>query len=144
VRLRRGRGGDGAPEQGGEPGLVCPSCHRRFDPSERFCPSCGLPLAHPAALEGSGEGAVSELHRQARKVKPQYAEGRLVRVTGAQNQPEGELVRELLLEAGVPSMLSPSLGLGADLMAGAPCDVMVPESGLEIAREALLQSRPQP
>jgi hypothetical protein len=140
VKLRRSRSAarDRA-KAGDESGLICPRCRRQFAEAERFCPTCGLPLARPAALEGRGEEAVSELHRQARKVKPQYAEGKLVRVTGAQNQPEGELVRELLLEAGVPSMLSPILGLGADLMAGAPCDVMVPEGGLEAGREALLQ-----
>ena len=145
MRLRRHRGAEGRAGTEGAAGLVCPRCRRHFDEAERFCPACGLPLARPAALEGAGEEPVSELHRQARKVKPQYAEGKLVRVAGAQNQPEGELLRELLLEAGVPSMLSRSMGLGADLMYGAPCDVMVPEGGLQAAREALLQrDRPEP
>ncbi|MDE3069517.1 MAG: hypothetical protein KGJ43_02185 [Acidobacteriota bacterium] len=122
--------------------LRCPGCGRRFEPSARLCPDCGLPLALQAALEGRAE-EVSEARRQARLVKPQYAEGELVKVAVARNMPEGELLRELLLEAGVPCLLQRTCGLAADLMAGAPCDVMVPRGGLQVAREALLQEEGQ-
>jgi hypothetical protein len=95
-----------------------------------------VPLVYPAALEGGGEQPVSELHRQARKIKPGYTGGKLVRVAGAQSQSEAELIQGLLLEAGVPSLLQRAT-VGVVYMAG-PCDVMVPEAGLQAAREALL------
>ena len=119
--------------------LTCPSCRRAFAADERFCADCEVPLVYPAALEGATGTPVSELRRQARKVKPAYTGGRLVRVVGARTQPEGELIQGLLLEAGVPSLLQRSSGVGVRYMPG-PCDVMVPEAGLQVAREVLLQS----
>jgi hypothetical protein len=101
-----------------------------------------VPLVYAAALQGEPEPPVSELHRQARKVKPSYTDGELVRVAGAQNQPEAELIQGLLLEEGVPSLLRRSAG--ADLpefMAGGRWDVLVPEAGAQTAREVLLQER---
>ena len=53
---------------------------------------------------------VSAAHARARKIKPQYSEGDLVRVAGARNQAEAELIQGLLLEEGVPSMLRRSRG----------------------------------
>lgn len=121
--------------------LVCPSCGRAGSEDERFCPTCGVPLAYAAALEGRTEEPASELRRDARRVKPAYTGGELVRVTGAQNPAEGELIRGLLLDAGVPSVLR-STGVGLPYMPG-PCEVMVPEAGLQAAREALrVRERP--
>ena len=47
----------------------------------------------------------------------------------------------LLLEEGVPSTLRRAAGFDVpDMLAAGPRDVLVPESGLEVAREVLLQS----
>ena len=119
--------------------LVCPSCGTGYGPSERFCASCKLPLTYSDA-EVAGDPA-SELHRRARKVKPQLAEGRLVRVAGARNQAEAEFIQSLLLEEGVPSVLRRSAGFDVpDFLAAGPRDIVVPESGATTAREVLLEA----
>ncbi len=116
--------------------LRCPSCGRVQSADERFCPACGTPLV----LEGE-VAAVDERHRRARKIKPQLAEGPLVRVAGARNQAEGEFIQGLLLEEGVPSLLRRSAGFDVpDFLAAGPRDVMVPQSGLIAAREVLLEA----
>ncbi len=98
-----------------------------------------MPLVH-AGLEG-GEHPASERQRRARKVKPQYSEGALVRVTGARNQAEAEFIQGLLLEEGVPSMHRRAAGFDVpDFLAAGPRDIMVPASGHVTAREVLLQS----
>ena len=105
--------------------------------SERFCPSCGVPLV----ISTEDAGPVSERHERARKIKPQLAEGQLIRVIGASNQAEGEFIQGLLLEEGVPSMLRRSAGFDVpDFLAAGPRDVLVPESGVSAAREILLQA----
>ena len=43
--------------------------------------------------------------QRARKIKPQYAQGALVRVAWARNQAEAELIEGMLLEEGIPSLL---------------------------------------
>ena len=117
--------------------LVCPGCGSRFAAEERFCPACALPLVHDADVELE----TSESHRRARKIKPQLAEGELVRVTGARNQAEAEFIQGLLLEEGVPSMLRRSAGFDVpDFLAAGPRDVLVPASGVDTAREVLLQA----
>lgn len=119
---------------GGE--LLCPSCGSEHAAPERFCRTCGLPLV----LAGAEPAA--DLRRQrARKVKPQLAEGPLVRVAGARNQAEAEFIQGLLLEEGVPSLLRRSAGFDVpDFLAAGPRDVLVPQSGLGAAREVLLQA----
>jgi hypothetical protein len=120
--------------------LVCPGCGSRFAGAERFCPHCSLPLT----LEGRGPDdsePVSAAHARARKIKPQLAEGELVRVAGAHNQAEGEFIQGLLLEEGVPSLLRRSAGFDVpDFLAAGPRDVMVPVSGAATAREVLLEA----
>ena len=117
--------------------LVCPSCSLTHPASERFCPSCGVPLV----MRSEDREHVSERHERARKIKPQLAEGKLVRVAGARNQAEGEFIQGLLLEEGVPSMLRRSAGFDVpDFLAAGPRDVLVPESGFPAAREILLQA----
>lgn len=84
---------------------------------------------------------VTDRHERARKVKPQYTEGELVRVTGARQQAEAEFIQGLLLEEGVPSLLQRTRGFDVpDMLAAGPRDVMVPASGAAAAREVLLQS----
>ena len=123
----------------GSEALECPTCAEAFSPDERFCPTCGTPLVH-----GGGEAAsdpITERQERARKIKPQFAEGKLVHVVGARNQAEGEFIRALLLEEGVPSLLRRSAGFDVpDFLAAGPRDVLVPESGEVTAREILLQA----
>ncbi len=119
--------------------LVCPRCAATYPLSERFCPACGMPLVYAGGL--GVDQPVTEQHERARKVKPQYAEGELVRVVMARNLAEAEFIQGLLLEEGVPSLLRRTRGFDVpDFLAAGPRDVMVPESGAEVAREVLLQS----
>jgi len=119
--------------------LVCPRCGTTHGLDERFCPSCGMPLVYAGAT--GADQPVTERHARARKIKPQYAEGPLVRVAGARHQAEAEFIQGLLLEEGVPSMLRRSAGFDVpDFLAGGPRDVMVPISGAQTAREVLLQA----
>src|SRR3954465_8646733 len=84
---------------------------------------------------------ITERHERARKVKPQYTEGDLVRVAGARNQAEAEMIQGLLLEEGVPSLLRRTRGFDVPAMpAAGPRDVMVPLSGAPAAREVLLEA----
>jgi zinc ribbon protein len=119
--------------------LVCPGCGMEHPAAERFCTQCGMPLTY--AARGDVDLPVSAAHARARKIKPQYSEGDLVRVAGARNQAEAELIQGLLLEEGVPSMLRRSRGFDVpDMLAAGPRDVMVPASGAGPAREVLLQA----
>jgi hypothetical protein len=121
---------------GGAQPLICPACGRPGDSAERFCADCGVPLT----FAGGGEAVVSDLHARARKIRPQYTEGDLVRVARAAHQAEAELIQGVLLEEGVPSMLKRSGGFDVpDMLAAGPRDVFVPASGAAAAREALLQ-----
>ena len=115
--------------------LVCPSCATGHEDGERFCARCGVPLveAEPEALPPA-----SELQERARKIRPQYAEGPLVKVVGARNQSEGELLQGMLLEEGVPSLMRRSGGFDVpDFLASGPRDILVPSSGATAAREIL-------
>jgi hypothetical protein len=81
----------------------------------------------------------SEARVRARKIKPEFARGELVRVAAGRNQAEAELIQNMLLEEGVPSMLRRSAGFDVpDMLAAGPRDVLVPESGAEAARDTLL------
>src|SRR5919198_5236776 len=119
--------------------LVCPRCATPHPLEERFCTRCGMPLTYAGRTDP--EAPVSAAHARARKIKPQYSEGELVRVAGARNQAEAELIQGLLLEEGVPSMLRRTRGFDVpDMLAAGPRDVMVPASGVAPAREVLLQA----
>jgi hypothetical protein len=119
--------------------LVCPRCGTTHGLDERFCPSCGMPLVYAGAT--GADQPVTERHAKARKIKPQYAEGPLVRVAGARHQAEAEFIQGLLLEEGVPSMLRRTRGFDVpDMLAAGPRDVMVPQTGVDAAREVLLQA----
>jgi len=119
-----------------EEALVCPACARTYAADERFCAVCGMPLVADRAAEEP-----SEMARRARKIKPQYAEGHLVRVIGASNQTEAEFIQGMLLEEGVPSTLRRTMGFDVpDMLAAGPRDVMVPASGHAVARDVLQQA----
>jgi hypothetical protein len=119
--------------------LSCPGCGSRFQSTDRFCPRCRLPLVRAEAPPDPPP--VTESHRRARKIKPQLAEGELVKVARGRNQAEAEFIQGLLLEEGVPSLLRRSAGFDVpDFLAAGPRDILVPLSGLETAREVLLQA----
>jgi hypothetical protein len=117
--------------------LVCPSCAAEHGDGERFCVRCGMPLVYP----GVGEARVSERQERARKIKPQYAQGGLVRVAWTRNQAEAELIEGMLLEEGIPSLMRRPAGFDVpDFMAAGPRELLVASSGLEAARDVLLQN----
>jgi hypothetical protein len=119
--------------------LVCPTCAEPHALDARFCRHCNMPLVYAGPPDA--DDAVTERHERARKIKPQYAEGDLVRAAGAQNQAEAEFIQGLLLEEGVPSTLQRTRGFDVpDMLAAGPRDVMVPASGYAAAREILLQA----
>jgi len=114
--------------------LLCPACDTPHGPTERFCPDCGLPLVLPA----EEQAPLTPAQERARKVRASYAEGPLVRIAAARNQPEAELLQGLLLEEGIPSMVRRSGGFDVpDFLAAGPRDVMVAAGGLDAAREIL-------
>jgi hypothetical protein len=122
-------------QQGAGTPLTCPRCALPHSIDERFCRNCGMPLVYAGTRE---EEPVTEAHERARKVRPQYAHGDLIRVTGARSQADGELIQSILLDHGIPSMLRRTRGFDVpDFLAGGPRDVLVPESGYEAARDLL-------
>lgn len=94
-----------------------------------------MPLVYAGTRE---QEPVTDAHERARKVRPQYARGELVRVTGGRNLSDAELIQGILLDQGVPSILRRTRGFDVpDFLAAGPRDVLVPESGYERARELL-------
>jgi len=127
-----------AADERSEP-LVCPSCATTYTLEERFCPRCKMPLVYSPRVARSQP--ITERHERARKIKPQLAEGELVRVAGARNLAEAEFIQSLLLEEGVPSLLKRSAGFDVpDFLAAGPRDILVPEAGVAAARDILLQA----
>jgi hypothetical protein len=106
------------------------------DPDDRFCADCGMPLVRPGGEHD--EPARDEHHERARKIRPELTRGPLVRVAGGRNQAEAELIQNILLEEGVPSILRRTAGFDVpDMLAAGPRDVMVAESAALVARDAL-------
>ena len=125
--------------------LVCPACGTGGGPNERFCPRCGSPFVYAPGMAGRAPPREDEARARARKVHPPYAEGELVRVATAQNQPEAELLQGLLLEEGVPSLVRRSGGFDVpDFLAAGPRDILVPRGGEEVARAVLGTQRGAP
>ena len=119
--------------------LACPTCARRYSLDERFCGQCGMPLVY--AGRATVEEPRDEARARARKIRPEFARGELVRVAGGRNQAEAELIQNLLIEEGVPSVLRRTRGFDVpDFLAAGPRDVLVPESGAEAARGTLLEA----
>ena len=95
-----------------------------------------MPLVH--AGDETAEEARSDAHERARKIRPELTRGPLLRVAGGRNQAEAELIQNILLEEGVPSVLRRTAGFDVpDFLAAGPRDVLVPESGAEVARAAM-------
>jgi hypothetical protein len=87
---------------------------------------------------GRPEPARTPAHAEARKIDPRYAKGELRRVAVGRNLAEAELIKGMLLEQGIPSMLRRTGGFDVpDFLAAGPRDVLVPESGAGTARELL-------
>ena len=115
--------------------LGCPRCGLPHPSSERFCRNCGMPLVSAGTRE---QEPVTDAHERARKVRPRYSRGDLVRVTGGRHLAEAELIQGILLEQGIPSVLRRTRGFDVpDFLAAGPRDVLVPVSGYEAARELL-------
>ena len=118
--------------------LACPRCAAKYPLEERFCPECGMPLVYAGRGE---EQPITDAHERARKIKPQYTQGELVRVAGGRNQAEAELIQGMLLEEGIPSILRRTRGFDVpDFLAAGPRDVMVPQAAAKPARQLLLDS----
>ncbi len=115
--------------------LACPSCARKHSLDERFCVDCGMPLVYVGRGE---EQPITGSHERARKVKPQYVGGELVKVAYASNLAEAELIQGMLLEEGVPSVQRRSRGFDVpDFLAAGPRDILVPQAAHDAARELL-------
>lgn len=98
-----------------------------------------MPLVYAGSL--GVDAPVTDRQAWARKIKPQLAEGELTKIASGRNQAEAELIQGLLLEEGVPSMLKRSAGFDVpDMLAAGPRDVLVPRSGVEVARDVLMQA----
>jgi hypothetical protein len=68
----------------------------------------------------------------------------LVKVAGAQNQAEAELVQNILRDAGVPSIVQRRGGADVpDFLAAGWRDVLVPASLAQVARQALTPADPE-
>ena len=105
--------------------LKCPRCGAEHPLDERFCSQCGFPLVY-AGYEN---------------IDPEYTRGELVRVAGGRNQAEAELIQNLLLEEGIPSIVRRTAGFDVpDYLAGGPRDVLVAESAVPAARQMLLEA----
>ncbi len=97
-----------------------------------------MPLVYTGERE---QGPITDAHEKARKVRPQFARGELVKVTGGRNQADAEFVQNILLEHGIPSILRRTRGFDVpDMLAAGPRDVMVPEAGYEEARKLLSEA----
>ncbi len=122
--------------------LACPHCATRFPLDQRFCAECGMPLAYV----GQGElEPITDAHERARKVKPQYTRGELVRIAGGRNLAEAELIQGILLEEGIPSLQKRTRGFDVpDFLAAGPRDIFVPQSAAEDAHELLTSAEIEP
>jgi hypothetical protein len=95
-----------------------------------------MPLVHSGA-----SAPLTPERERARKIDPRYAQGEPVRVAFTRNQAESDLVQNILLEEGIPSMARRTRGFDVpDFLAAGPRDVLVPESGSEMARALLREA----
>jgi hypothetical protein len=68
------------------------------------------------------------------RLRPEYAQGELVAVTTVRNPAEAEMLREMLLAEGIPSMVRLARSLDPRFLpGGGPHEVLVRESGYEAA-----------
>jgi hypothetical protein len=102
-----------------------------------------MPLVFAERPPEGESPTLTDRQRRARKIKPQYSEGALVHVASAQHQAEADFIQGLLLEEGIPSMQRRARGNDVpDFLAGGRREILVPASGVTVAREALLLSEP--
>jgi hypothetical protein len=96
----------------------------------------------PLVYVGAGDDKpITEQQEKARKIKPEYAGGELVRVAGGRNQADAELIQGMLLEEGIPSILRRTAGFDVpDFLAAGPRDILVPEAGADLARRLCSQA----
>jgi hypothetical protein len=122
--------------------LACPKCARHYTLDRRFCPDCEMPLVYAGPAE---QEPITDAHQRARKIEPRYTRGELVRVAGGRNQAEAELIQNMLLEEGIPSILRRTRGFDVpDFLAAGPRDVLVPEAAYEPARTLLVEAEMVP
>ncbi len=122
--------------------LACPTCARKYPLSERFCRDCEMPLVY---VGRRGEEPVTGAHEKARKVRPEYLGGKLVKVAWASNLAEAELLQGMLLDQGIPSSERRTRGFDVpDFLAGGPRDILVPEAAYETARELVSTTGDEP
>ena len=96
-----------------------------------------MPLVHADDAE---QAPLDTAHEQARKIHPRFARGELLRVTVASNLAEAELIKGVLLEQGIPSLIRRTAGFDVpDFLAAGPRDVLVPEAGFETAKALLAE-----
>lgn len=87
------------------------------------------------------EGPPTPARQRALKINPEYSQGEPVRVAFARNQAESDLVQNILLEEGIPSMVRRTRGFDVpDFLAAGPRDVLVPQSGADAARDVLREA----
>ena len=114
---------------------MCPACDAKHDGPRALLRDLRAAARARPRIEGPRK---SELAIRARKVRPGYAEGPLVRAAWARNQAEADLIQGLLLEEGIPSLARRSGGFDVpDFLAAGPRDILVPSSGADAAREML-------
>jgi hypothetical protein len=95
-----------------------------------------MPLVHAGG--GSPAEPPTPAQERARKVNPEYTRGEPVRIAYTRNQAESDLVQNILLEEGIPSMARRTRGFDVpDFLAAGPRDVLVPASGADAARDVL-------
>lgn len=81
------------------------------------------------------------MRERAGKIDPRYTEGALCVAASGRNQSEAELIANLLLEEGIPSVTRRSRGSDVpDMLAAGRRDLLVAQSALPAAREVLLES----
>ena len=81
------------------------------------------------------------MRERANKIDPRYTEGELCVVASGRNQSEAELIANLLLEEGIPSLTRRARGSDVpDMLAAGRRDVLVAESALPAGREVLMES----
>lgn len=92
-------------------------------------------------VQSADDEPLTPERERARKIDPRYAQGEPVRVAYARNEAESDLVQNILLEEGIPSLARRTRGFDVpDFLAAGPRDVLVPESGAEHARALLRQA----
>lgn len=79
------------------------------------------------------------------RMRPEYGRGELVAVTTVSNPAEAEMLREMLLEEGIPSMVRLARSFDPRFLpGGGPHEVLVRESGYEAAYQLVHGRDPDP